>query len=102
MPVFLFKARITKNEPLVGHRINEGLKIGRRTIIDIGGIAGPTHDQAQMIEQQTQFAADDPTSIRLAFASNLTFTASLAAWMNQLNSIGVYQSTQRTCCHEPL
>src|SRR6266700_5911120 len=65
---------------------NEPLK---RVIRDIGRVTCPPHDQPPLIEQQTQFPADNPPVIGEAFAANLLRAAALAHGVDQLDAIGV-------------
>ena len=51
----------------------------------IGGGTLPPHDQPPLIQQETQFAADNPTMIRQAFATDLLRAAALAHGVDQLN-----------------
>ena len=66
--------------------LNQPLK---RVIRDIGGGTRPPHDQPPLIEQQTQFAADNPPVIREAFPADLLGAAAFAHGMDQLDAIGV-------------
>ena len=43
----------------------------KRVIRDIGGGTRPPHDQPPLIEEQTEFAPDNPAMIREAFAADL-------------------------------
>jgi hypothetical protein len=58
-------------------------------IRDIGGGTRPSHDQAPLIEQETQFPPDDPAMIGEAFAANLLGAAALAHRVDALNAIRV-------------
>ena len=69
MPVLLLKSFITEDHHLVGHAVNQVLE--SRSVVDIGCVTGPIDDQAEMIDQITQLAADDPARIGLAFLANL-------------------------------
>jgi hypothetical protein len=61
----------------------------KRVIRDIGRGTGPPHDQPPLIEQQTQFAADNPAMIREAFAADLLRAATLAHGVDELDAIRV-------------
>src|SRR5215471_17021470 len=65
---------------------NEPLK---SVIGDIGGVTGPPHDQAVLVQQQAEFAADNPAMIGEAFAANLLGTAAFTHGMDQLDPIGI-------------
>src|SRR5499427_4063 len=69
--------RNTTNEPL------------KRVIRDIGRVTGPPHDQPPLIEQQTQFATDNPAMVRQAFAADLLRAAAFAHGVDQLDAVGV-------------
>ena len=80
------EGRITQDNHPLFKLANEPLK---RVIGDIGRVAGPPHDQPPLIEQQTEFAADNPAMIGEAFAANLLGTAAFTHGMDQLDPIGV-------------
>src|SRR5438128_142849 len=80
------EAGITQDYHLFCKLLNQPLK---GVIRDIGGRTLPRHDQPPLIEQQTEFAADNPAVIREAFATNLLGTAAFAHRMDQLNAIRV-------------
>ena len=62
----------------------------QRTVIrDIGGGTRPPHDQPPLIEEETEFAADNPAMIRYAFAADLLRAAALAHGVDELDPIGV-------------
>jgi hypothetical protein len=65
------------NEPLKG------------VICHIGGGTRPPHHEAILIEQQTQFAPDNPAVVREAFAANLLRAATFAHRMDELDAIGI-------------
>ena len=65
---------------------NQPLKGGIR---DIGSGACPPHDQPPLIEQQTEFAPDNPAMIGEAFAVHLVGTPAFAHEVDQLDPIGV-------------
>ena len=55
----------------------------QRVIGNIGGGTRPPYDQAPLIEQQTEFAANNPTVVREAFAAHLLRAAALADRVDQ-------------------
>src|SRR6266446_1377027 len=55
----------------------------------IGGGTRPPHDQPPLIEEQTEFAPNNPAVIGEAFAANLLRAAALAHGVDQLDAIGV-------------
>ena len=58
-------------------------------VCDIGGVTRPRHDQSPLIEQQTQFPADNPPVIGEPFAADLLRTAALAHGVDQLDAVSV-------------
>src|SRR5437588_6124889 len=58
-------------------------------IRDIGGGTRPPHDQAPLIEQQTELTPDNPAMIGEAFATHLLGAAAFAYGVEQLDPIGV-------------
>jgi hypothetical protein len=48
-----------------------------------------------LIEQQTEFAPDNPAVIREAFATNLVRAAAFAHRMDELNAVGVDDTQHR-------
>src|SRR2546425_6925842 len=80
------EAGITQDNHLLLTLPNQPLK---RVIRDIGGGTCPPHDQPPLIEQQTEFAADNPAMIGEAFVANLLRTAAFTHGMDQLDTIGV-------------
>ncbi len=65
------------NEPLKG------------VIRDIGGVTRPRHHQPPLVEQQTEFAPDNPAVVREPFAADLLGTAAFAHRVDQLDAVGV-------------
>jgi len=66
--------------------LNEPLK---GVIRDISGGTRPPHHQPPLIQQETEFPADNPPVIREAFAANLLRTPALPDGMDQLDPIRV-------------
>ena len=56
---------------------------------DIGGGTRPPHDQPPLIEQETEFAADNPAMIGETFAAYLVGTPAFAHGVDQLDPIGI-------------
>ena len=86
------EAGVTQNNHLFFALSNQPLK---RVIGDIGGVTCPPHDQPPLIEQQTEFAADNPAMIGETFAADLLRTPAFADGMDQLNAIGVDDTQHR-------
>src|SRR6266446_10956720 len=66
--------------------LNQPLK---GVIRDIGRGTRPPHDQSPLIEEQTEFPADNPAVIREAFPANLLRAAAFADGVNELDAIRV-------------
>ena len=69
---------------------------------DIGGGTRPPHDQPPLLEEETEFAADNPAMIRDAFAADLLRAAPLAHGVDQLDAIGVDDAEHRRSGQEDL
>ena len=54
-----------------------------------GGGTRPPHDQPPLIEQETEFAPNNPAMIGKAFAANLAGTPAFAHRVDQLDTVGV-------------
>ena len=52
-------------------------------------LAPMPHNQPPLIEQETEFAPDNPTVIRETFAADLLGAAALAHGVDQLDAVGV-------------
>src|SRR2546428_5299034 len=76
------EAGITQDNHALFKLPNEPLK---RVICNIGRVTRPRHDQPPLIQQQTQFAPDNPAMVRQAFAADLLRAAAFADGMDQLD-----------------
>src|SRR5262245_43033329 len=66
------------------------LERGLKGVIgDMGGVTGPPHDHPPLIEQQTEFAPDNPAMVRHTFPADLLGTAAFTHGMDQLDPVGV-------------
>ena len=75
----------------------------QRTVIrDIGRVTRPPHDQPPLVQQQAEFAADNPAMIGEAFTANLLRAAAFAHGMDQLNPIRVDDAEHRRSGQEAL
>src|SRR5215510_2997946 len=83
------EASITQDNHLLLKLPNQPLK---RVIRDIGRGTCPPHDQPPLIEQQTEFAADNPPMVRQTFAANLLWATTFPYRMDQLNAVGINDS----------
>jgi hypothetical protein len=68
------EARITQDNHLLLNLPNQPLK---RVIRDSGRGTRPPHDQPPLIEQQTEFAAHNPATIRFPFAADFGYILQL-------------------------
>src|SRR6266849_3233504 len=78
------------NEPLKG------------VIGDVGGGTRPPHDQPPLVEQQAEFAPDNPAVIREAFATNLLRAAAFTHRMDQFDPVRVDDPQHRRGGQEDL
>jgi hypothetical protein len=58
-------------------------------ICDIGRATRPPHDQPALVQHEAQFAPDNPTRVRHAFATDLLRAAALTHGVDQLDPVGV-------------
>jgi hypothetical protein len=98
MSPLLGKAYVGKDNHVIEDTFDNVLK--GRAIIDIRRVTIPVDDQAQMVLQQTPFCADNPTCVRLAFASDLLWTAPFAPWVNQFDAIRVNHAKHGRLSHK--
>src|SRR5262249_25463383 len=80
------KAGVAQDNHALFNLANEPLKA---VIRDIGRATRPPHHQAILVEEQTEFAPDNPAVIREAFAADLLGAAAFADGMDQLNPVRV-------------
>src|SRR5499425_1467223 len=80
------EAGITQDNHPPINLLNQPLK---GVVRSIGGGTRPPHDRSPLIEQQTEFPADNPAVIREAFAANLLRAAAFADGVNELDAIRV-------------
>src|SRR5713101_3514750 len=73
-----------------------------RVICDMGGGTRPPHDQPPLVEEQTQFAPDNPSVVREAFATDLLGAAAFAHRVDQLDAVGVDNAEHRRSGQEGL
>ena len=80
------EAGIAQDDHLCFELANEPLE---GVIRDMGSPTRPRDHQAPLLEEQTQFAPDDPAVIRETFPANLLRTAAFAHGVDELDAIGV-------------
>lgn len=69
-------------------------------IVDIGRVTVPIDDQAQVIQDKSEFPADDPAMIRSAFLANLPGTAPFTHGVQPFDAIRVGDAQQRRFSQE--
>ncbi len=90
---------VGEDEYLVSNRINRVLE--DVAIVNISRIHIPTDDQTDVIEQQTQFTADNPAFVgQQALLANLLGASSFPSGMNQFDAIAVNDTNQVGGNHE--
>ena len=72
--------------------LNQPLK---GVVSSIGGGTRPPHDQPPLIEQQTEFAPDDPAMIGEPFPTDLLRAAAFADGVNELDAIRIDDAKHR-------
>jgi len=77
---------ITRDNPLLFERPNEGLK---RLVRDIGRGTLPSHPQSPLGQPQTSWAADNPAVMGEAFATDLPGAPAFADRVDQRDAIGL-------------
>jgi len=80
------KGRITQDNHAFFKLANEPLK---GVIGDISGGTRPPHDQPPLIQQETEFAANNPAMIRETFAADLLGAPAFAHGVDQLDAIRI-------------
>src|SRR6266446_942121 len=93
------EAGITQDDHLFFTLSNQPLK---GVICDVGGGTRPPHDQPPLIEEETEFAADNPAMIRYAFAADLLRAAAFAHGVDELDAIRVNDPEHRRGGQEDL
>jgi hypothetical protein len=70
-------------------------------ICDIGRVTRPRHDEAPLVQQETEFPADNPAIIRQAFAADLLGAPAFMGWSNSMPYVSMTPSTvgaaKKTC-----
>jgi len=86
LPGFGLKSCICEDDHGVVKLGNQGLKV---RIVDVrrGAVSGT--DQAPLVHDKTQLAADNPAMIAFALLANLRGAPPFAHWMDKLNALGV-------------
>ena len=70
--------------------------------MNVGCIAGPLNDQAEVIDQEAQLAAHDPTGVGFPFLANLAVAATFSARMDELDTVTINDAQQRGFSQETL
>ena len=92
IPLRGMEAGVAQDDHPPIHLLNQPLK---GVIWDIGGVTGPPHDQAVLVQQQAEFAADNPAVIGEAFAADLPGTPAFAPRVDQLPPLRVDDAAHR-------
>ena len=99
IPLGRMEGGITQDNPASVKLANEPLE---GVIRDIHGDTRPPHNKSLLIEQQTEFPADNPTMIREAFPANLFGTPAFAHGVDELDAIRVDDAEDGRSCQEDL
>ena len=92
--------RVGKNQHALGDCLDQVLKSA--AIVNVGCVHIPTDDQAEMIQQQTQLATDNPSLVREAFLASLLCAGSFTSRMNQFDTVTINDTNQAGVSHELL
>src|SRR5215813_8306246 len=95
--LFGMERRVTEDDHYLFIDGNQRMESG---IGRIGAGTIPADDQAPLIEQQTEFAPDNPAMIRFPFAPDLLLTASFAHRMEQLYAVAIDNPQERRSSQE--
>ena len=93
------EASVAQDNHLLFALSNEPLK---GIVRHIGRVTCPPDNQSPLIEQQTEFAADNPAVMREAFPADLLRAAALAYRVDQLHPIRVDDAEHRWSSQEDL
>ncbi len=93
------EASVAQDNHLLFELSNEPLK---GVVGHIGRVTVPPYNQSPLIQQETQFAADNPPVVGAAFTANLLGTAAFAPGVDQLDAIGVNDPEHRRSGQEDL
>ena len=85
------ESAIDQDDHLLSKLSNQGSKI---LVRDTRPITLPGHEQAQMIQDKTEFCPDNPAQIRRAFGAQLLWAAPFAPGMNQFHPVTVRDAQQ--------
>src|SRR5215475_7514108 len=86
IPLGRMEAGIAQDDHPPINLLNQPLK---GVVRSVGGGTRPPHDQPPLVEQQTEFAPNNPAVIGEAFATDLLGAAALAHGVDQLDAVGV-------------
>ena len=84
--LFGMERRIAEHDHLIVEGFDQRMRGGT---VGMGAGPIPTDDQAQLIKEQTKFAADNPAMIRFPLAPDLLPTPAFAHRMEQLYAIAI-------------
>ena len=87
-------ATVTPVEPGVYLICNQGMK---PRVMSVGRRPQPTDDFTPLVDQQTEFTADDPPMIGEPLATDLGWAPSFANWMDQFDTLTVHHPRPYKC-----
>ena len=85
MPILFLEPFVSKYNHILDIALDKLLK--PRTIVNIGRIDIPIHNQPDVVEHQAQFAPDNPPFVGDAFLPDLFCAATFSSRMNEFNAI---------------
>src|SRR4029434_7091221 len=92
IPLGGMEAGVAQDDHAPINLLNQPLK---GVVRHIGGGTCPPHNQPPLVQQQTQFAADNPAVVRETCAPNLLGATAFAHGMDELDAIGVDDAKHR-------
>ena len=95
-PIHFGKPCIGKNNHLVTDPLTYMLEmmLEMTAIIYIGSVAIPIHNQPKMVDQYTQFSADNLSLVGESFFADLTFRPTCSTGVNQFDAISINHTHQ--------
>ena len=85
---------------MLGIAFDEVLSPG--TVVDVGGMAIPIHNQADIIGHETRFTSYNLTLVGDSLLPNLLRASAFPSGMDEFNAVSVGQANQGGICHETL
>lgn len=88
---------IRQDQHIILKRADQWMKGG---VMDIGCVTSPSAYQPQLVEDETQLTAHNPSMVRKAFLSNLSLTSPLTIGVQQFYSIAIGNTQHRRFCQK--